>query len=104
MPSWPLATLAFPIGYLPLLVTDSRLLRPGLPPAVAALLFARWSRALPAGRTAALAAAFLVCFVLSHLVAAVTVPAVGVVVAGAVFGAAAWALADRPARWGPAPT
>jgi hypothetical protein len=104
MPSWPLAALVFPLGYVPLLLTDSRLLRPVVLIPLAALLFVRWVRTLPAPRVALLLAIFLGCFVLSHVVAAATAPALGVAVAGALFGAAAWALADRPAAWRPAHT
>src|SRR4051812_32244655 len=97
VPTWPLATLVFPLGYLPLLVTDSRLLRPVVLVPLAGVLFVRWSRTLPPARTALLLGAFLVLFALSHVVAALTAPAVGVGVAGVLFGALAWWLADRPA-------
>lgn len=96
MPTWPLAALLFPLGYLPLLVTDSRLLRPVVLVPLAAVLFVRWGRTLPAARTALLLAAFLALFVLSHVVSAATVPAVGIGFAAVVFGALAWWLADRP--------
>src|SRR3954471_3622510 len=104
MPSWPLAALVFPLGYLPLLLTDSRLLRPVVLIPLAALLFVRWARTVPAPRVASLLAIFLGCFVLSHVVAAATAPAVGVAVAAVLFGAGAWALAGHPAAWRPART
>jgi hypothetical protein len=104
MPSWTLAALVFPLGYVPLLLTDSRLLRPVVLIPLAVLLFARWARILPAPRVVLLLAVFLGCFVLSHVVAAATAPAVGVSIAAVLFGAAAWAVADRPAAWRPART
>src|SRR5215211_4422154 len=104
MPSWPLAVLVFPLGYVPLLLTDSRVLRPVVLVPMAAFLFVRWARTLPALRVALLLAVFLGCFVLSHVVAAATAPAAGVALAAILFGAAAWALADRPAAWRPART
>src|SRR3954452_1087863 len=104
MPSWPLAALVFPLGYVPVALTDSRLLRPIVLLPLAATLFVWWARTRPAPRVALLLAIFLGCFVLSHVVAAATVPALGVAVAAVLFAAAAWALADRPAAWRPART
>ena len=106
MRTWPLAALVFPLGYLPLLVTDSRLLRPVVLVPLAGVLFVRWGRTLPAARTALLLGAFLVLFVLSHVISAATVPAVGIGVAAVLFATAAWWVADRPARarWATRPT
>jgi hypothetical protein len=101
--TWPYATLLFPVGYLPLLVTDSRLLRPILLLPLALALFVVWARRLPPPRVATLAVIFVTLFVLSHVVSALTVPAVGIGVAALLFGWAAWSLADRePAPLRPA--
>lgn len=96
MPTWPFATLLFPVAYLPLLVTDSRLLRPVLLIPLTLALFVVWARRLPLPRVAILAGLWVVLFALSHVISALTVPLVGVCVAGALFGWAAWTLADRP--------
>ena len=54
MPTWPFATLLFPVAYLPLLVTDSRLLRPVLLVPLTVALFVVWWRRLPPARVALL--------------------------------------------------
>jgi len=97
LPAWPAATAALPVGFA---VAQLSGVRPvGGAVMVALLGAALWlRRGAGAGAAAGVAGVGAAAFVASHLLHdALTVPgAVGL--AGAVTGAAAWALLDRQAR------
>ncbi len=95
--TWPVASGSLLLGFAVAQATGVRPLGGVVLVAGCGWCAVRWLRTAGRGRTAALVAIYLGAFALSHVVAGAVGTWPGVLLAAAVAGAAAYALADAPA-------
>lgn len=95
--TWPVAAGSLLSGFAVAQATGVRALGGVVLVAGAGWCAQRWMRAVGSGRAAALVAVYVGAFVGAHVIAGAIGAWPAVIVAAALAGAAAWALADQPA-------